>query len=371
LASSCIVRWLCCCRTAGFDQGGWMEKVPSQTANTSLEDGRDVPLIDGELARTLSTAELEGIKAALGAIDEQRLQLETEGLSRISFCLGSLNVMATTFVLAKLPEWLWVMYGIKCLILIPAWFVRMSKIYSGALFILDFCWVVNICFGAYMIASLFGAVPHGFRRSAFLAFYSCALGPLGWASIALKNGLIYHSVEKIASVFIHVTPTLVAWTLVAYPEEVSAAWPGRFPGAAELRAVTALEVYLHGVAAYLAWLVLHGLWLLSVGVNCPEKGHNTVFADLYSKHELGQAFERMTGFKAVRCHAALYLAIHCFAVCVMFGSAAACFKLWELHLVFALLLVVAAAWNGASYYEYIFAHKYTKVVQQLLSEREH
>mmetsp|Transcript_2843 Transcript_2843/g.6487 ORF Transcript_2843/g.6487 Transcript_2843/m.6487 type:complete len:347 (+) Transcript_2843:40-1080(+) len=336
-------------------------------ATAAQQDGE---VIGDEVTRTLSMAEIEGIKAALGAVNDQTGQLKAEGMSRMSFFLGSLNVMATTFVLAKFPQWLWVMYGIKCLFLIPAWVIKMSQVHHGALFVLDFCWVINISFGIYMLLSIFGAVPESLQLSAFLTFFACSLGPLGWACIVLHNGLVFHSIERITSLFIHMTPTLVAWSVIYYPDEVAKSWPGRFPGTDELEAVSILRVPLHGIAVYFLWLLLHALWLLSVGVDCPAKGHNTVFDDMYRKQGLGQLFEQKTGLKGIRSHAALYLLIHGSAVTFTFSWAAICFKFVIVHMLFGLALVVSAAWNGAGYYEYIFAKKYTKVVQQLLKDRE-
>eukprot|EP00931_Biecheleriopsis_adriatica_P115634 TRINITY_DN91402_c0_g1_i1.p1 TRINITY_DN91402_c0_g1~~TRINITY_DN91402_c0_g1_i1.p1 ORF type:complete len:344 (-),score=47.66 TRINITY_DN91402_c0_g1_i1:223-1254(-) len=326
------------------------------------------------LKRNLSRNEVDGIKdgvkEALDAVSKQKQQLEEEGLSQVSFFCGLCNVVVTTYVFAKYPWHLWLLYAAKCVLLIPAWWVSVIKVYNGALFILDFCWIANILFGLYMCTSFFDLVPPTWRYSAFLVFYSSALGPLGWACVLLSNGMIFHSVEKATSLFIHFTPLVVAWTVMHYHEKLAEVWPNRFPGPSELQATTFWSVYTHGLAFYVTWWVLHSCWLLSVGVKCPQWGYDTVFDNLYKKHSLDKLFTKMTSLTSIRSHALIYLLLHFVAVNVGLCWAAACFHFEILHVMFGLFVCLAAAWNGAGYYDYIIAKKYTKVLQKLLSDKE-
>eukprot|EP00747_Dinoflagellata_sp_TGD_P207178 gnl/TRDRNA2_/TRDRNA2_80778_c0_seq2.p1 gnl/TRDRNA2_/TRDRNA2_80778_c0~~gnl/TRDRNA2_/TRDRNA2_80778_c0_seq2.p1 ORF type:complete len:174 (-),score=33.52 gnl/TRDRNA2_/TRDRNA2_80778_c0_seq2:660-1181(-) len=107
-----------------------------------------------EWSQTLSLAEVQGIQAALEAVGDEREQLEAEGLSRVSWSIGVVNVVLTTLVFGKAPEYMWVMYAVKCYIYIPGWWYKVHRLYNGGLYILDFCWVMSICFGVYMSALL-------------------------------------------------------------------------------------------------------------------------------------------------------------------------------------------------------------------------
>lgn len=256
------------------------------------------------------------------------------------------------------------------MVLIPAWFLNMHRVYNGALFILDFCWVANAFFATYMAFLWFDGVPTEWRRFFFVTFYSVALGPLAWACILLHNGLIFHSVAKITSLFIHMMPSLVAWSIVTWPDEVCARWPGRFMERAELEEVTLANVYQFGFLVYFIWWVLHSAWLLSIGTRCPEKGWNTVFEDLYQKQNLGAMFKSCTGLESVRSHAALYLIIHLLLDMLAFVSPVLCFRFRNLHAAFCVLLFLSAAWSGAGYYEYVMTGKYNKVVQKLLTQKD-
>jgi len=324
-----------------------------------------------KIRRRLSSMEMGGINAALEAVDEEGNRMrESEGLSQVSFFLGVLNVPMLCITFAWWPEHFWVLYCLECLLLIPAWFVTVHRVYRGALFILDFCWVVNSLFTLYMLCMMWGPWETEHCTRAFVTFFSISLGPLSWACIVLHNGLVFHSIEKTASLTIHLVPLFVAWSVVGFNERVQVAWPGRFPTVDQLQDVPLVEFYTRGLGAYLVWWVLHSLWLLTVGVDQPAKGRDTVFVGIYNKNKAGPKLTRLTGSSSIRVHAALYLIVHCLACMLAFLWPMLCFWSPAVHSIFGVLTFASAAWSGAGYYEYVMAHRYTKVVQHLLKEKE-
>jgi len=258
-----------------------------------------------------------GVQKAIDAVDEMKDKLRREGFSKTSFSLGLINVSATSMILVGLPEYFWLWYCLKCVILIPAWFMAVSKNYAGALFALDYCWVMNISFGVVYTAMIFfDSMPEWFQYNLFLTFWASALGPLGWACLLLQNGLVLHSVERLTSLFIHMSPTVTCWTIMKFNEDVQRLWPGRFPTRHQIATVTFGDLYVRGFGIYIAWWVLHGVWLLAIGVHCPKNGKNTVFDGIYQDNKA--FFKKYTGSDSIRVHASLYLAIHCAAVALSF-----------------------------------------------------
>lgn len=313
----------------------------------------------------------DDFKKALQVIGQEgnRMQ-EAEGLSQVSFFFGVLNVPLLCLVMAWWPQHFWVLYSLECLLLIPAWIVQMHRVYRGVLFILDFCWVVNITFTLCMLTLIVAPWPPAYRLWGFLTFFSVSLGPLSWACIVLHNGLVFHSIEKTASLTIHLIPLFVAWTIINANDKVQEAWPGRFPTSEELAEVRLADLFAAGSLLYSAWWVLHSLWLLSVGVDQPAKGRSTVFDGLYSKSGMGPTLTRKIGTASVRCHAFLYLLVHCVLSQITFFWPLLCFWSQALHVAFGAAVFASAAWSGAGYYEYVMARRYTKVVKQLLNTRE-
>lgn len=192
-----------------------------------------------------------------------------------------------------------------------------------------------------------------------------ALGPLSWACLALHNGLVFHSIEKTASLFIHFTPTMVAWTLRWFPDDVSEIWPSRFPRHS-LHVAELGELYLAGLIPYLLWLVLHALWLITIGVNCPEKGYATVFDGLYVKNKLDAKFTSLFGCSGIRWHAAIYLMIHAITCSFAFVWAVLCYRFFWLHTLWGAALYLAAAWSGAGYYNFVFTGVYARALGDLI-----
>jgi hypothetical protein len=309
-----------------------------------------------------------GIEKAKRVIDGATRQLEREGFSKYTFFLGIINTVATSTLLFAKPAYFWIWYGLKCWILVPAWMVQVHKVYNGIRFVFDFCWVMAITFGFYMFLTGFGWLPVAYQRNMFLIFFSCATGPLGWACILLSNGIVFHSVEKSSSLFIHMTPLLTCWTIVVNNDEVMQRWPGRFPSMAELDDVSILEVIMHGWLVYMAWLVIHGCWLLIWGVDSPKKGQETVFNGVYKGKE--KFFEKLTRSKNEKMHALAYLIIHMILTSASFFIWPPLCWLYPITMltISGVGLFLSAAWNSASYYEYIVSKKYTKELHKLLND---
>merc|ERR1719456_2188556 len=121
-------------------------------------------------------------------MENQKEEVEAEGLSRITFFAGIVNVVVTTVIFCKWPADLWIFYGIECALFIPLWWFKMTTEMKGVCFILDFCWCTSVIFGLYMLFSYLEMVPTQWQRAAFLVFYSCGLGPMSWACIVLFAG---------------------------------------------------------------------------------------------------------------------------------------------------------------------------------------
>jgi len=319
--------------------------------------------------RALLSAEECGVQKALDAVDEIKNKLQREGFSKISFSLGVINVSVTSMILVGLPAYFWVWYCLKCVLLIPAWIISVSRNHSGALWALDYCWVMNITFGVtYTVIVFFDGMPEWFQKSLFLTFFASAMGPLGWACLLLQNGLVLHSVERLTSLFIHMSPTVTCWTIMRFNDDVQRLWPGRFPKRDQIATVTFSDLYVHGFGVYIIWLVIHGVWLLAVGVDCPKKGKNTVFDGLYQPNR--EFFSKHTRSDKIRAHASLYLVIHCAAVALAFVWPPLCWNVEMVHIAFGVAIFLSAVWNGASYYEYLLMKNTPKALKKLIERKE-
>lgn len=317
-------------------------------------------------------SEIQAIKEALSSIEDETDELRSNGLSQVSFTAGIVCLVFDTAIFCHWPEHFWIAYMVQNALFIPLWWFQMVKVYKGQWFIVDYCWIVNIIYTLMMLCLLAGAVPAEWIVPCYTAFLASALGPLGWACVVLHNGLVFHSVEKMTSLFIHFMPCLTVLAIRESTDQIQQTWPGRFPTQDQLDGIACVDIYRVGLQMYVVWLVLHGIWLLTVGLSLPDKGYDTVFHDLYIKNNLAQVFKGLTNGRAdtLQSHAVVYLIIHCIAVMVSFLWALLAHRYLEVHYASALVLFLAAAWCGAGYYDYLIAKKYLKVLSKLLHDKE-
>lgn len=120
---------------------------------------------------------------------------------KIFFVLGVANLLLLCYGFFSAPYILPYLYTIKAPILIGY-----RLFYYGAhkwhLFLLDFCYFANILVLIYL-----WVFPHS--GSLFVIVFALSHGPLTFAIIAFRNSLVFHSVDKITSMFIHISPPLL------------------------------------------------------------------------------------------------------------------------------------------------------------------
>jgi len=86
-------------------------------------------------------------------------------------------------------------------------------------FLLDFCYAANIAVIFYLM------VPGAAQSSLFFVLlFSITHSILPWTILAYRNSIVFHSIDKITSVAIHLFPTVVIFVLRAFPEDCAAAW---------------------------------------------------------------------------------------------------------------------------------------------------
>ncbi|CAD7939497.1 unnamed protein product [Amoebophrya sp. A120] len=121
------------------------------------------------------------------------------------------------------------------------------------------------------------------RRLVFGTFFATSTGPLLGSVIALQNALVFHSLDNMINVLIHLFPPLLFYTLKFKTQRILDVYPGVFNlhYIDELDVVT--DVVLPGVALYWAWWLFYAPWLLTVGKELPNR----------SKAQIAEAAKRL------------------------------------------------------------------------------
>lgn len=328
-------------------------------------------------------AERAAVKRCLAAVELQAKKRQGEGLSATTFFLGVVNSHLVVFVFAKLPQHFWVLYMFEAIMLFPIRFIRMynTKPLSTTRYLLDFCFIANFLGNAtllalivddYLSAKIF---DDELRRTVFCAYWGIANGPLLLATGLLGNALVFHDPDNTISLFIHLFPALLMYTMRWHRDQVLNAWPGLF----DLDYYDGIrpwqDIYVKATICYGCWWVLYTLWLLACGMHLPQSGTDTVF-HWAMRGAAGNVVAKVTGCSAEervaraktndfsRRDALVYLTLHAIAVCVALTVGVASFYSWRLHAALIAAMALVATYNGASRYSHYLLRSYGDIIRR-------
>ncbi len=158
-------------------------------------------------------------------------------MDKVSFTMGVLVIVFTEFLIMRHPEWFIPFYTMLMLSLFAIRYV-LYKQSKYQFFMLDFCYLVNV---SCMVHTLF--FPHNVAW--FHANFALSFGPLCFAIILWHNSLVFHSIDKLTSFFLHAFPPmlyhLIRWQLIKTPAIKS--WDQK---------ATMAELFLPSMGLYIA-----------------------------------------------------------------------------------------------------------------------
>ncbi|KAK6784507.1 hypothetical protein RDI58_017962 [Solanum bulbocastanum] len=118
--------------------------------------------------------------------------------SQVTHLMGVLGFGAFCFILGARPKDIRYVYCLFYVIFVPLrWIYYRYK--KWHYYLLDFCYYANTIF---LVTLLFFPT----KEKLFMVCFSFAEGPLAWALIVWRCSLVFSSVDKIVSVFIHLLP---------------------------------------------------------------------------------------------------------------------------------------------------------------------
>lgn len=117
---------------------------------------------------------------------------------KVSFICGVMNIFLSGYLIGSYPEWFHVWYTAQLLYFMP---IRMVTYHRRGMhyFLADLCYFVN-----FLLMLSMWVFP-GSKRL-FTATYCLAFGNNAIAIIMWRNSLVFHSFDKVTSLFIHIMP---------------------------------------------------------------------------------------------------------------------------------------------------------------------
>ncbi|EFJ48676.1 hypothetical protein VOLCADRAFT_90892 [Volvox carteri f. nagariensis] len=214
----------------------------------------------------------------------------------------------------------------------------------------DFCYYANL-----LLVLQLWILPRCATLAKVVTF-SYNTGPLAWSILTFRNSLVFHDLDKVTSLFLHLVPALVSWSLRWHGD------PGRFgpPGEAtpEERARWHSAGFgpnvLLPMVFYVAWALAYYLKIFVFSrAKIQQRGYRTLF-----------------NYVTTQKKPPVYLFLHLCFCATTFAVAMLCWHSFWAHT--ALLAAVASAsiWHGGSYYFEVFARRYHEQLLPSASPRK-
>mmetsp|Transcript_32193 Transcript_32193/g.96120 ORF Transcript_32193/g.96120 Transcript_32193/m.96120 type:complete len:283 (-) Transcript_32193:263-1111(-) len=189
--------------------------------------------------------------------------------------------------------------------------------------------------------------------------FALMAGVLTPATIATRNSFVLHSIDKMTSLFQHLTPTIVAWLMRWHTRHV-------VPGFDQLSEQQQREFASAGfatltlapLAVWAAWAAAYYVWVFVVNdKKVSERGYATMF-QLQTKNKDSAYAKFILGRPTKHQRYAMYMASHG-AMCLL-GMLLnnLTFHSCILHSIYVLSVLFVSVWNGANYYILVFAKRY-------------
>lgn len=324
---------------------------------------RHVPSADEQLDRYRKR-----MRSSVDKLNRQWNDSKTITLrEKISFIFGVLNIFISGYLIGAYPDSFYFWYTAQILYFMPIrWYTYHRRGYHY--FLADLCYFVNLL----LMLSLW-VFPSSKRL--FLSTYCLAFGNNAVAIIMWRNSLVFHSMDKVTSLFIHIMPCVTLHCIVHLtPPSVQAV---RFPAVFQIQhsppgSPTASYA---NVISMLVWSSIpYAVWQLSyyffITVRRREKiaaGRPTSFTWLrksYSKVWIGKF---VLGLPNALQEPAFMLIQYLYAVLTMIPCPLWFYSRWASAL-FLMLVFSWSVYNGSTYYIDVFGKRFQKELEAMRAE---
>ncbi|KDN49995.1 hypothetical protein RSAG8_01331, partial [Rhizoctonia solani AG-8 WAC10335] len=264
----------------------WKRKAGYALKRTTSEALKRTKTPTGELSRLYDERSKE-IEVELAKVKERfqkRMSTVQEAWEsatvvrtreKVSFFYGVMMVLASALLFGLAPEWLHVVYSVHVAYFLPTRFYVYKKKHWHY-FLFDLCYYAQILCLIY----LWWAPSN---TTLWVAAYLLSHGSLASAVITWRNSLVFHDIDKMISLFIHVYPPLVFTVIRHFYPNVE----DRFPAAAKVQHLEPVQSLVLSTIIYLIWQTLYWKFVLVDKRKKIESGQRTTSFSFLLKQKRG------------------------------------------------------------------------------------
>lgn len=275
---------------------------------------------------------------------------------KTSFFLGVQNVLITALLLAFWPQLIPLSYTLQAAYYLPLRIYTYRKM-AYHYFLFDICYVIN---GLCLI--FIWIWPS--NTILFQACYGLAHGPSAIAIATWRNSLVFHSVEKVTSLFIHIYPALV-FTVIRhfYPNA-----PERFPALKELDTISVTKTLTICSTIYIVWQTMYYRFvIIARAQKISKEGRPTSFTYLLNS-KTGLISKLLRSVRPAWRANGFMIAQYIYTIVTMLPALLWFYQSKVLSGIFLWLMFSVSVWNGASFYMEVFGRRFEKELNNLKQE---
>lgn len=301
-------------------------------------------LLSKQAVQTKQILSKQAVKIAQRAEEHERF------INKVTYFLSVIGFGMLCFLLGARPQDVPYVYCFLYFVFVPLrWIYYRYK--KWHYYLLDFCYYANTIF---LIMLLFFPRNEKF----FMVCFSFAEGPLAWALIVWRCSLVFNSFDKIVSVFIHLLPGLVFFTIRWWdPAFLGAMDPAGTPHRASWPYVESKYniwtwLFVVPLVAYSLWQVLYFLIVEVLRrqrlLQDPEV--MTSYRELSKKaQKANNVWWRLSGILGDQNRLLMYIVLQGIFTLATTALTVPIFLSYRLHVVFQILKVSATVWNGGNF----------------------
>lgn len=285
---------------------------------------------------------------------------------KVSFICGVMNIFISGYLLGGYPEYFHVWYTAQLLYFMPIRFFTYRR-RGYHYFLADLCYFTN-----FLLVFSLWVFPASKRL--FIASYCLAMGNNAVAIIMWRNSLVFHSFDKVTSLFIHIMPCATLHSIVhLIPEALQ---KEKFPALWEIKtSPPGSPTAYANIISMVAWSTIpYTFWQLSyyfmITVRRRDKiaaGRPTSFTWLrrsYSKTWLGRL---VLSLPEAFQEAAFMLIQYAYAALTMLPCSLWFYSRWASG-IFMTVVFTWSIYNGATFYIDVFGKRFQKELENMKAE---
>jgi len=269
---------------------------------------------------------------------------------KFAFVLGVVNCMLLPYLVGAHANLVAQYYGLMAVVLIGFRFVNYKRM-NWHYFLFDFCYFANF----WLLAYLFFNPSNG---TLFLLCFGMSNGPLIWAIPTWRNSMVFHSIDKVTSVFIHMTPPIVTYSIKWFHDT-------HYPNYNICINPNCDEPFYYYIilplVPYIIWQILY---YIKVEVLSSHKNRMTSVKWLLEGDKKG-FIAKMSSipFGEKNIHLGFILMQFIYTILTMLPVP----FLWNnriYHVILIIVMTLISLWNGATFYFDVFSKRYMESLEQ-------